>query len=169
MEVYLMDSFAEQIVLKKLTGNQYLAKTTIIILTILLTLAVTVFSIYYLPLCLLVIFPIIYLGYTLYNNFYVEYEYAITNGEIDIDKVIAKKKRSRLLTVKVSSFESFGKYQNAPEVDSEVTTILVSDFEDNNEYYADFNHSDYGKARLIFSPNEKFISCMNSFLPRKLK
>ncbi len=37
----------------------------------------------------------------------VEYEYIITNGEMDIDKVQGKSKRKRLVTIELASISSF--------------------------------------------------------------
>lgn len=42
----------------------------------------------------------LYGGYILITNMSVEYEYIVTNGEMDIDKIIAKRRRKRLITVK---------------------------------------------------------------------
>lgn len=43
----------------------------------------------------------------------VEYEYIVTNGEMDIDKIIAKRRRKRLITVNARTFERFGPFKES--------------------------------------------------------
>ena len=55
-------------------------------------------------------------GYGTYfyvQNTDVEYEYTFTNGELDIDKIIAKKRRKSLVSVDISKFADFGKYEDS--------------------------------------------------------
>ena len=98
----------------------------------------------------------VYLWFT-HDKFRTEYEYTFTNGELDIDKIIAKKKRSEMLTVNVRKFTAFGKYEDGMEETEDMTILLVSDNIASHEYYADFEHEDYGKTRLVFCPNEKML------------
>ncbi|MBQ5319914.1 MAG: hypothetical protein J6K17_12535 [Oscillospiraceae bacterium] len=171
-----MDIFVEQIV-KKAQDGKDTAKKVLLVVGMCLIAAVLAFVMMIVPpfsgIALLVLCGVVYGGYYLISGCDVEYEYIVTNGEIDIDKIIAKRKRSRLITGKVSSFEAFGKYENAPEIDSSVTIVKAVGIslsgEKTEEWYADFTHASAGKVRLIISAEEKVIEAIRPFLPRQLK
>ena len=98
-----------------------------------------------------------------------EYEYILTNGDLDIDKITGKRKRKRLLSTKIGDFTAFGKLEEAPEAADKVTTVLITDGTNEGAYYADFRHQSAGNVRLIFTPNEKTMEGVKMFLPRQLK
>ena len=97
----------------------------------------------------------------------MEYEYTFTNGELDIDKIIAQTKRKEMLSVSVGKFTDFGRYDvNTPEETADMTIIMATDNIAEHEFYADFTHEYYGKTRLVFAPNEKVVSnIINSLHP----
>ncbi|MCC8136390.1 MAG: hypothetical protein LIO40_06985, partial [Ruminococcus sp.] len=107
--------------------------------------------------------------YFLGQSTYVEYEYTFTNGDLDIDKIVAKKKRSSLISANVRSFTAFGKYNENLEETSDMTVVLSSDNIASHEYYADFEDEEYGSVRLIFSPDEKMLENIKRALPRTLR
>lgn len=49
-------------------------------------------------------------GVWLLGNFNIEYEYILTNNDLDIDKVIGKRKRKRMISLDVSTAEAFAPY-----------------------------------------------------------
>ena len=171
-----MDIFVEQIV-KKAQNGKDTAKKVLIVVSMCLLAAILAFVMMFIPafsgIALLLLLGVMYGGYYLITGVDVEYEYIVTNGEIDIDKIIAKRKRSRLITGKVSSFEAFGKYENAPDIDSSVTIVNAVGTslsgEETEEWYADFTHASAGKVRLIISAEEKVVEAIRPFLPRQLK
>ena len=171
-----MDIFVEQIVKKTPTGKDTAKKVLLEVAMCLHTAVlafVMMFFMQFAGVALLLLCVIMYGSYYLITGLDVEYESIVTNGEIDIDKIIAKRKRSRLITGKVSSFEDFGRYENAPEIDSSVTIVsAVGTSLSGNEtemWYADFTHASAGKVRLIISAEEKVIEAIRPFLPRQLK
>ena len=48
---------------------------------------------------------VFYYAYKLIKNSSIEYEYILTNNELDIDKIIAKSARKRMLTVNFREIE----------------------------------------------------------------
>jgi len=95
-----------------------------------------------------------------------EYEYIFTNGSLDIDKIIGKRSRKRLVSAECENFTSFGMLKNAPAAADGITTVLASDGTGEGEYYADFKHSSAGNVRLIFTPDEEMIKVITSAIPR---
>lgn len=97
----------------------------------------------------------------------VEYEYSFVNGELTIDKIIAKSKRKHLKDIKVNTFEKLGKYD--PEVVNKLKADVVWDYSvdkyDSNSIYACFKDEKSGrKAILIFTPNQKLIDSMKTYV-----
>ena len=165
-----MDVFVEQIVKKEVSGKDWALRILIGIgMGVLSAVALFVFLFVFPLLGLLIFFAVIWGGYSLITGTDCEYEYIVTNGEIDIDKIIAKRKRVRLITAKASSFEAFGEYKDAPDTDDGVTTVSALGTDGGEPCYADFKHPSAGNIRLIFSPNEKVIEAITPFFSRQLR
>lgn len=167
-----MDSYAEQIVKKADDGSDNAKRTACLIGGI----AAGIFFIY---LGMVIKFAFIgallgagafYAGLYLGTNYDVEYEYLIVNGEIDIDKIMAKKRRKNMLTVNVASFENFGLYTNDTKDDESAAIVWAVGAEKNYDtYFADFTHETLGKCRLLFSPSDKFLREIKLHLKGQLK
>lgn len=168
-----MDSFAEQLVQKQQGAAAKTRRMLIILAGILLTLATAALALgiggLFTFLGLMIAVGFGYGTYFTVQNMDVEYEYSFTNGELDVDKIIAKKKRREMLSVDVGKFNDFGRYSDDIPETKGMTIIFASDNIASNEYYADFNHADYGSARLVFSPDEKMLEKVTKALPRALR
>lgn len=161
-----MDTYAEQIVVKQTNSTDQMKKFGIIAAGVLITAALIYVTLYYMPIAFIAVIGVIYGVYRLLTGMNIEYEYTITNGSLDIDKIIAKRKRVTLLSVDVKEFTDFGNY-NFQNDNFNGTTIL-SVGGDEEPFFADFNNEQYGTARLIFSPNEKILKCIKPYLPRTI-
>lgn len=166
-----MDIFYEQLIEKVPSSGDNLKKFGIYAIAIILACIIIFSSIatVFAPIGFLAGAGIVWGAYYLGTGLYTEYEYIITNGEIDIDKIVAKRKRSRLLTVEVSSFTNFGVYSNDIKNDDDLTIVLASENLGTTDWFADFDTETYGKTRLIFSPDEHFLQCVKPFLKNGLK
>jgi len=170
-----MDNFAEQLVKKNETASEKTKRTLITILGIAGTLIFTALGILMLGnpvLSLLGFLLAVASGYGTFaviQSSYVEYEYTFTNGELDIDKIIAKKKRKSLISVEVSKFKAFGRYSEDLDESENMTVVISSDNIASHEYYADFQHEDYGLTRLVFAPDSRMLDNIKKFLPAKLR
>ena len=166
-----MDNFCEQIVSVKNSGKQIALKFVVILCVF--TTGILIFFIASFYLNLLFGFVLsgaaIYLGLYLLSNTVFEYEYIFTNGELDIDKIIAKRKRKRIVSVEIRSISDFGKASEAAENKDITTKIYAYDGIPENAFYADFVNKKYGKTRMFFSPDEKLLKNMKPYLPRNLK
>lgn len=169
-----MDSFVEQIVKKQPTAGDKLKKYGFFLGGIILGVVVLFFTFVMIPFAMIIAAPLafglVYGGYYLGTATEVEYEYIFTNGELDIDKIIAKRKRSRLLnSIKISRFEKFGKVADNPGCGDGMTRILATDGFQEDDYYAEFHHDKYGECCLIFSPNERVLEAIMPFVPRNAR
>ena len=157
-----MDNFAEYMVKKRPDSRDNAKRAGIIALAVVLC-AASVFLVFvtHIPFILLITCAIIYGAYFLITGTSVEYEYAVTNGEMDVDKIIARRKRVHLITVSTAKFD-------APD-DPDRTIVLCSDNTGEGEYYADLETEEYGATRIIFTPNEAVQEAINATLPRQLR
>lgn len=170
-----MDNFSEQLVTRKETKSDKVSRIGTLITGSLFTLCLVLLGLLQLSQPVITLMFLLlaaaggYMTYLLVQGRYVEYEYTFTNGELDIDKIIAQKKRKELLTVEVRNFSDFGKYSFDMEETEDMTVVYATDNIISNEYYADFEHKEYGRTRLIFVPDEKMLDNIKKFLPAKLR
>jgi len=165
-----MNNFCEQIVIKKSDSSDMWKKFVVIIGTILVSLITFFFGapIIGLPFAFMLSFGVAFLGYFILSNMYYEFEYIVTNGELDVDKIIARKRRKRLVSVNAKNFTAFG--QLTEDLNSEqIKTTLVAHDGVKNIFYAEFKDSTLGNTRLLFSPNEKVLSNLKPYIPRTIK
>ena len=171
----IMDNFAEQLVKKNETGSDKTRRVMMAVVGILFTVSLAVLSVLQLgrpSIALLGFILAAAAGYGTYyfvQNTYVEYEYAFTNGELDVDKIIAKKKRREMVSTNVRQFTAFGKYTDDLEESDDMTIIFATDNIASHEYYADFNDESVGSARLVFAPDDRMLENITKFLPAKLR
>lgn len=167
----MTDTFAEQIVKKTSTSSDALKKTMLMASGGVIT-ALLVFLCLKTPFAILLIAGVIYLLYYLLTSMNVEYEYSVTNGTLDIDKIIARRKRVNMLSVEVKTFTAFDSYLSF-DGDFSGTTIMavgsdIASGEEEAPFYAAFKHETYGDVMLVFSPDEKILECIRPYLPRNI-
>ncbi len=161
------DFYAEHLVTKQPSGADTAKKA----LAVLATIAVAAVSMLLIlpPWSLAFAALAFYGGYYIISGLDAEYEYIFTNGDLDIDKIIGKRKRKRLITVDVTKITDFGRNEDAPDISGNVTTVLAADGSGQNMYYMDYVHPSAGDVRVIFSPSEKVIEGIKMFMPRQLR
>lgn len=170
-----MDNFAEQLVKKNETSSDKTRRVMLVIVGILFSLALAALSLTQLGRPFMALLGIVlaaisgYGTYYIVQNTYVEYEYTFTNGELDVDKIIAKKRRREMLTTNIRQLTDFGKYEDGMEESDDMTVILATDNIASHEYYADFTDETVGKARLIFAPDERMLENIRKSLPARLR
>ncbi len=162
-----MDIFAEQIVKIRLKTVKVLVLFALIAAAILVSAVLFLYSLkpgY--SLLILGIVAVIYGTYKLLNMFFVEYEYIVTNGTLDIDKIVAKSSRKRIVSFDVKTILRGDKYnKNAKPVTDAADTLVFCDEDAPDAYYLLIQNG--AKKRLIvFAPNEKIQNAIKECLPR---
>ena len=167
-----MDSYCEYIVKKK-NGGKELAIQALIVVAALAVFALFMVLGAVIPnfsmITTLLAFGALYGGYRLITNMNVEYEYIVTNGEMDIDKIIAKRSRKRLLTVNARTFERFGPFKEADHAseNSANRVYACSTPNDPGCYYAVLNHQTMGHILLVFTPNDNVLNNLKTYIPKQ--
>lgn len=165
------DVFLEQIVKKKDTAKEIIIKALILFAGVLVFLVALMFlpNQFVGPFALLIGVGGIYFAWYFATGLNLEFEYIYTNGEIDFDKIVAKRKRKRIVTVRISSFDDFGKFdlEKYKNQKYDVTINASVSQLDPATYYATFRNRDGKSCILMFSPNEKLLETINTQYRRK--
>lgn len=158
------DFYTEQLVKRKATGTTVLAKAGLVILT-----AASFILVMHIPFAIIVPLLLIALDVYLFRNMDVEYEYLFVNGELDIDKIMAKSRRKRVFSTDVSELELL-----APSESSELRLIKADKTHNYSTGVA--GHKTYDliviqkgqKIKIIFEPNETILKGFKTLDPRKV-
>lgn len=159
-----MDTFIEQIVVIKKNAKTWGLFALITLAAMLLLFLIVLF--------LRPLLPIGFIGvcfgaYKLYSMLFIEYEYIITNGTMDIDKIVAKSYRKRMASFEISAISRLEKYNSkAKPVGDYKKTVISCNEDDTGAYFAVVDEEGKGKTLVIFSPNEKTREAMLKFLPK---
>lgn len=164
-----MDTYSEQLVVRASTGADKAKKIlisigAILLATVLMWLSI-VFAFYSL---ILLVFGVLGLGVYLVSNMDVEYEYIITNDEMDVDKIIGRRKRKRMITLDLTAAEDLAPYPSDADIKVDATVHASTGYE-KDAYYLLVQHSSYGKVMLIFNPNEKTREAIMQEVPNQLR
>lgn len=158
-----MDVFIEQIVAIKKTGKDFVAYAGIILLSLILMLIGYIFltSIF-----IAVAAAVIFGAYKLFSRLNIEYEYIVTNGTMDIDKIIAKSSRKRMISFDISSIQRIEKYSGILPKNIEKECFLFCNKKDENAFIVYYKEDGKQQKTFVFTPNEKVRESIKSFLPR---
>lgn len=170
-----MDLFSEYIVKKKKDGKDILKIVGIVIAAIILVffsfalVAVPILSSF----AMLVTAGIIYGAYYLITNLNVEYEYIVTNGELDVDTILNRRKRKRIITVHSKTFElvaPVGSSEYKSEENGNFTRVIdASSGRDNGKTYFAIFSKDGQRIKLVFEPTQKMLDAFKIFVPKNVK
>lgn len=169
-----IDSFIEYMIKAKKTGRVIFRQTLIIFGCLIALMAVT-FVFLILPPAALNLWPlfmagVIYLAYRLIASLEVEYEYTLTNGELDVDKITNRKRRKRLITVHSKTFIEFGKADKQKDfADKDKEYARIIDASGHSEIFCDYYavfFKNGQKIKLIFNPTGKMIDVFRFYAPR---
>lgn len=112
-----------------------------------------------------------YGAYMLIQRNYTELEYTLVNSEMDIDKIIGKKSRKKVISVDFRDAEIVAAVDDeAHKAEYLRDGFKVYDASGNytdNIYFADFS-KDGGKIRLLFRPTDKIIKEIRVYNPRNV-
>lgn len=163
-----MDIFMEKIVRKRKDIKDYLITSVIIIVSIILAPVVLT---YLGQMGFFFVAGIIYLAYLLITTRNVEYEYAVTNGELDIDKIVAQRKRVRVFSASCKNFEVVAKLKSdhfTPQYKSFKKQIdCTSTREGEGVWFIALNYKNE-QTVVYFEPTEKMLQSFKTFIPRKV-
>ena len=116
----------------------------------------------------------VYFTYNFIRNSSIEYEYSVTNGELDVDSIAGRRKRKRILSTSVRRFSILApateKYRAEFESAS-VRRIVEAHVSPNsaNLWFARFEDESGVDTVIFFNPNEKVLRSMAKLIPSKCR
>lgn len=155
-----MDRFSEQLVERAADKKTAFLKGLVVagaLLVLVLLVLVCIFLQYSITLfCLVAGAGVIWLAKYLLEGLNVEYEYIVTNDDLDIDKIVGRRKRKRLISVDLKSVDEFAPYLNETELHSDLT-VLADDGTGYDMWYVFIDTESNGKIAIIFNPDDRTI------------
>ena len=167
-----MDAFVEKLVAKKKKPIDYAISFAIIAGGFVVAAAAFM---YLGGLLQTFVFPvavaIIYFAYRLNQQNNIEFEYIVTNGSLDIDKIIAQRKRQRIFSSDCKDFEVLAKVKS-PNYGKHIESIpkkinAVSAGDPDGEYFIVLSYKGV-RTVVYFEPNERMLDNFRRFIPRKM-
>ncbi len=168
-----MDIFLEYIVSRK-KGTREVLKIVGIVLAMLVLMYASTFLLLtpFASFALLVVAGIIYGAYYLITAQNIEFEYIVTNGELDVDRIVHRRKRRRLITVHSKTFDivaPVGSPEHRGEENATFTRVIdASSGTDNGRAYFAVFSKDGQRYKLIFEPTERMLESFKTFVPRNV-
>ena len=160
-----MDTFFEQIISIKKTG-----KTVAALIGIWLAAFVVCFLLFFTGffdmLTFLLIAGVLYGAFKLSGLLNIEYEYIVTNGIMDIDKITNKSSRKRVLSFELQTISRIEKYN--PSLSNSVNSkdVLIACNQDDKDAYLMVSSTEgKGTNYLVFAPDERLRSAVVKFVP----
>ena len=162
-----MDTFFEQIVAMKKSGKQIAALVGIWIAAVIVLAALVMFLAPLGTFAFLLAVGAIWGAVWLSKRLNVEYEYIVTNGSLDVDKIVARSSRSRVLSCELSAVERFEKFNpSAPPVGNYKKSVYACNADDPNACVLVVSEDGKGTRLLVFSPNERLLKAVLKGLPK---
>ncbi|MBQ4156023.1 MAG: hypothetical protein IJD90_04390 [Clostridia bacterium] len=170
-----MDVFFEQIIHKKLSTLQKILKIAIILASIAFIISLIFFAISMLgtifpPIIALLAVGVGFGARWYVKRMYLEYEYSLTNGDFDIDRIWGKSKRERVISTNCKDFEEIGPYNEKTmrrlrpiEFDAKV---IAANLDEEGLFYITTNHKKAGLVLIILQPDERLKQGFKKFVPR---
>jgi hypothetical protein len=168
-----VDVFTEQLVTRKSDARDRALKICIIFGTaafciFFLGVAIIFVRLAIAPLAFAAIPGIIWLGIHFFKGLSREYEYILTNKELDIDKIMGKRRRRRMVTLDLNSAENLQKCTDETTYEADAT-VSAHDNTFVNMWSLTIRHESHGKVVLLFNPNEAFLDKLNKCLPPRAR
>lgn len=161
-----MDTFFEQIIAMKKTGKSLAAVTGIwfaaFIVIVLLVMFLGLNSI-----TLLLFFGVLFGAFKLSQRFNIEYEYIVTNGTMDIDKIISKSSRKRVLSFELQTVSRIEKFNPSLLASVNPKEIVVACNENAPDAYLVVSSAEgKGNTYLVIAPDERVRGAIVKFVPK---
>ena len=158
-----MDSFFEQIVQKKKTAVSWLIIAAVLLAAVALIAFVWIFGI----LAVISTAGILYGAWWLITTQNVEFEYCVTNGDIDVDKIVARRKRVRLVSVAGRKVRALAPYDpQKPLGKFQRTVIVAPSLQEEGLWYFTYHSKKNGDTLVVFMPDERVLAALYEGLPK---
>lgn len=182
-----MDVYIEELVKKKKGKTEHIKTALLIfgglVLTTVIVLGMMILSILFQSMIIQMIsslFPVFLLGlwyliYRLYNGLSIEYEYTLINSSFDVDKIMSKKTRKRVVSIDIKEVslvacvddsENNYAYKNPKNGVNIINCSAMDDIRDT--YFIECTISSQ-KSLVLIQPTSKMLEACFKFNPKAVK
>ena len=158
------DYYTEQLVKQKTTMSSIMVKAALIAAT-----AVSIFIALMFPLAMILPVIMVVVDVVIFKRFDLEFEYLYVNGDLDIDKIMAKQKRKRVFETNVRDLEVIAPTGSIELQQYQRTkTYDFSSRREGAKTYEMVTASQGQTVKIIFEPNKTILEGMKMLAPRKV-
>lgn len=171
------DIFIEQLVKRKRRGRDIAVFIITLALVILIPVIFVALAIMKLVVAYFIYIAFFLLMFGIWFIWYVrssqnvEFEYQMVQDTIVVSKITAKRRRKEIVRIDVKLFDCLAKANDdsVKNLNFMKAYEACEDFsDDDNTYYAVYQHAAYGRTALIFTPNEKILKAMKPYLKKDI-
>ena len=152
------DIFCEEIVKKKKQPLDWLKIAAILLLCLGLAAGFLFLGMFF-PFCWVLSGLSLYFAYFFISRRSIEFEYSLTNDTFDVDQIIAKRTRKRLLSPSCKNFDDFGRY--CPEEHTqkryEKKYFACDSPKSENLWYFVVKGSSEGNSLVVFNGSDRLL------------
>lgn len=162
-----MDTFFEQIIPVKKNGKAAAAIIGIWLAAFIVCFLLIMFMPFLGTFSLLLAAGALFGAYKLCTRFNLEYEYIVTNGTMDIDKIINKSSRKRILSFELATVSRIEKFNPAQLSGVNAKELFITCNQDGPGAYLMVSATEgKGTSYLVFAPDERVRSAIVKFVPK---
>ena len=162
-----MDTFFEQIIAVKKNGKALAAIIGIWLAAFIVCFLLIMFMGFLGTFWLLLAAGALFGAYKLCTRFNLEYEYIVTNGTMDIDKIINKSSRKRILSFELATVSRIEKFNPAQLSGVNAKELFITCNQDDPGAYLMVSATEgKGTSYLVFAPDERVRSAIVKFVPK---
>ena len=159
-----MDSYSEQIVKQSMTGKQI----AMILGTVVAAAALWTVVILFLPMAFIWVAAGSGIGiYWVASSQSWEVEYNVTNGDIDIDRIVARRSRKTIVRVRGKKIEHLLPCDKMPSETFD-RVVMAASKEQNATWFFTYYSKKSGRTIVFFEPNEKTLAELRRGLNRNV-
>lgn len=168
---YYNDTFVEELVVRRNSVLNLLAMMGMVLAALLLAGVSFIFLSGLFPAILAILVCGVYLGIKFQG---VEYEYSFTNGDFDVDKIMAKRKRKSLVEINQKQIKVMAPYTAEYESETKeynVSSVIDASAHKNaaNRWFLIYEDKDGKYVFLVFQPSKRFREAMQKYMRSRIK
>ena len=166
-----MNSFIEQLIAKKMTPADYCLGAAIVLGALVVAAAAfLILGQFVGGVSMFVSLAALYGGYWLLSSRSIEFEYIVTNGAIDIDKIIAKRKRKRIFSAVCKDFEILARAagRNPESEAGQARKVFAAGSMGSDGLYYALLHWNGARTVLYFEPDQRILDNFKRYIPSKI-
>lgn len=170
-----MTGFCEQVVKKKRTAKDNVMAVIYFLLAIGIPatciLLAYVISAYFIYIGFFVLIAAIPSAIWMVSNQKIEYEYQVVDNFLVVDKVVAKRKRRKIIRVKIDEFKSIVKFNDENYNGKKINKyyICIDELDNPNALAFNYYSDAKGNCALVIIPDEKILTGMRPKLTSELQ